>query len=224
MTLKLVIGNKNYSSWSMRPWMAMKIAGIPFEDRVISLDDPVFKPELAKLTPAGKVPVLIDGDRHIWESLAIIEYVAEKFPGAGLWPADAAARAHARVTSAEMHAGFAPLRRHCAMNMRRPPQKRELTPEVQSDVARIERMWSDCRARFGQGGPFLFGAAGAADAMYAPVVSRFHTYAIEVGEDARAYMKAVMALPAWSEWEKAARQESWVLPRAEVDWPNVLKA
>ena len=224
MTLKLVIGNKNYSSWSMRPWMAMKLAGIPFEEQVISLDDPQFKSELAKLTPAEKVPVLIDKDRHIWESLAIIEYVAEKFPEAKVWPVDAAARAHARVLSAEMHAGFVPLRRHCAMNMVRPPKKRELPPEVQSDVARIEQMWSDCRARFGKGGAFLFGATCATDAMYAPVVSRFHTYQIDVGEDARAYMKAVMALPAWLEWEGAARQETWVLPRGEVDWPNVLQA
>jgi glutathione S-transferase len=228
MTLKLVIGNKNYSSWSMRPWMAMKLAGVAFEERVISLDDPEFKAELSKLTPAGKVPVLIDGDRHIWESLAIIEYLAEKFPAANLWPADAAARAHARVLCAEMHAGFAPLRRHCAMNMVRPRKKRELPPEAQSDVMRdvkrIEQMWADCRERFGKSGPFLFGAAGAADAMYAPVVSRFYTYDIEVGDEARAYMQAVMALPAWAEWENAASQESWVLPRGEVDWPHVSRA
>ena len=223
MTLKLVIGNKNYSSWSMRPWMAMKIAGIVFDEKVISLDDAVFKSELYKLTPAGKVPVLIDGDRHIWESIAIIEYVAEKFPTAAVWPANEGARAHARVVCAEMHAGFAPLRRHCAMNMMRPPSKRELTPEVQNDVTRIEQIWTDCRARFGEGGAFLFGAAGAADAMYAPVVSRFHTYDIAVGPEARAYMIAVMMLPAWSEWEKAARQETWVLPRGEIDWPNVLR-
>jgi glutathione S-transferase len=223
MALQLIIGNKNYSSWSMRPWMAMKIAGIAFEERVISLDDPVFKAVLARLTPAGKVPVLIDGDRHIWESLAIIEYVAEKFPGANVWPADPAARAHARVIAAEMHAGFAPLRSHCAMNMARPPKKRELPAEASANVARIEEMWADCRRRFGKGGPFLFGTAGAADAMYAPVVSRFHTYEIEVDEDARAYMAAVKGLPAWIEWEKAALQESWVLPRGEVDWPDVLR-
>lgn len=221
--MKLVIGNKTYSSWSMRPWMAMKIAGIPFEDRVISLDDPIFKAELARLTPAGKVPVLIDGDRHIWESLAIIEYVAEKFPDAKVWPVDTAARAHARVISSEMHAGFAALRKHCAMNLARPQKKRELTPEVEADVARIEEMWADCRRRSGKSGPFLFGAACAADAMYAPVVSRFHTYAIDVGDEARAYMKAVMGLPAWIEWEKAALQESWVLQRGEVDWPKVLR-
>jgi len=202
----------------------MKIARIAFEERVISLDDPSFKSELRKLTPAGKVPVLIDGDRHIWESLAIIEYLAEKFPDARLWPGDAGARAHARVICAEMHAGFAPLRHHCAMNMMRPPRKRELPPEVQRDITRLDQMWTDCRARFGEGGPFLFGAAGAADAMYAPVVSRFHTYDIDVGQDARAYMAAVMALPEWSEWETGARQETWVLPRGEVDWPKVLRA
>ena len=223
MTLKLVIGNKNYSSWSMRPWMAMKIARIAFEERVISLDDPAFKSELRKLTPAGKVPVLIDGDRHIWESLAIIEYLAEKFPDAKLWPGDAGARAHARVICAEMHAGFAPLRRHFPMNIARQRQRRELQPEVQGDVARIEQMWGDCRTRFGKGGPFLFGAVGAADAMYAPVVSRLHTYDIEIGADTRAYMQAVMALPAWLEWEKAARQEPWILLHDEIDWPKVLK-
>jgi glutathione S-transferase len=224
VSLSLVIGNKNYSSWSMRPWMALKIGNIPFQERVLHLDDPAFKSELANLTPAGKVPVLVDGERHIWESLAIVEYLAEKFPDAKLWPADAGARAHARAICAEMHAGFSPLRRHCAMNMRRPRQRRELTPEVERDVARIDQMWSDCRARFGRGGSFLFGAPSAADAMYAPVVSRFHTYDIEVGKDARAYMQAVMALPAWAEWEKAAREEEWVLPRAEVDWPHVLTA
>ena len=222
--LQLVVGNKNYSSWSMRPWMALKIGNIPFEERVLHLDDPAFKPELARLTPVGKVPVLIDGDRHIWESLAIIEYAAEKFPQVKLWPADEEARAHARVIATEMHAGFSSLRRHCPMNMQRPPKRRALTPEVQRDVARIEQMWSDCRARFGADGPFLFGTAGAADAMYAPVVSRFHTYDVGISSNARVYMEAVMALPAWTEWEKAARQESWVLPRAEVDWPDVLRA
>ena len=223
MGLTLVVGNKNYSSWSMRPWMAMRIANIPFEDRVMHLDDPLFKSELAKLTPAGKVPVLVDGDRHIWESLAIIEYIAETFPDTGIWPSDLAARAHGRVVSSEMHAGFVHLRRHCPMNMARPPKRRDLTTEVKNDITRLEQMWSDCRARFGKGGPFLFGAASAADAMYAPVVSRFHTYDIAVSPDTRAYMQAVRTLPAWTAWETAARQEAWVLPRSEVDWPEVLR-
>ena len=223
MGLHLVIGNKNYSSWSMRPWIGMKAAGIAFDETVISLDAPDFKLRLAKLSGTGKVPVLIDGDTHVWESLAILEYVAEKFPQAGLWPADAAARAHARAISNEMHAGFVPLRRHLPMNLWRPVQKRHLTSEAAANVKRIDAMWSDCRARFGQGGPFLFGKFSAADAMYAPVVARFHTYAVEVGAAARAYMDAMMALPAWAEWTAAALQEEWVLPEDEVDWPTVVR-
>lgn len=223
MALKLVVGNKNYSSWSFRPWIAMKVAGIPFEETVISLDAPDFKDRVGKLSPAGKVPILVDGDTPVWESLAIVEYLAEKFPQMELWPSDNAARAHARTVAAEMHAGFAPLRRHCPMNISRLPKSRELTPEVEADVKRIDAMWNDCRARFGKGGPFLFGRFGAADAMYAPVVSRFHTYGIEVSSAARAYMDAVMALPAWAEWTAAARREPWVLQRCEVDWPDVLK-
>jgi glutathione S-transferase len=133
------------------------------------------------------------------------------------------ARAHARAIAAEMHAGFVPLRRLLPMNMWRPVQKRELTPDVQSNVRRLEAMWTDCRTRYGAGGAFLFGAFGAADAMYAPVVSRFHTYSVEVGALARAYMDAVMALPAWGEWRAAALQEPWVLAEDEVDWPTVLR-
>ncbi len=223
MALGLVIGNKNYSSWSLRPWIAMKAAGIPFEETVISLDNPEFQPRVSALSPAGMVPVLTDGDVRVWESLAILEYLAEKFPKARLWPADASTRAHARTVAAEMHAGFAPLRRYCPMNIARLPKVRELTPEVDDNVRRIDTLWSDCRARFGKAGPFLFGAFGAADAMYAPVVSRFHTYGITVSPAASAYMESVMALPAWSEWAAAARREPWVLPRCEVDWPNVLK-
>jgi glutathione S-transferase len=223
MALTLVIGNKNYSSWSFRPWIAMKALGIAFVDRVISLDDREFKPTLLKLSPAGKVPVLLDGDTHVWESLAILEYLAEKFPGAGLWPADAAARAQARAIAAEMHAGFGPLRRHCPMNFWRPVKRRDLPADVAADVVRIDAMWSDCRGRFGSSGAFLFGPFTAADAMYAPVVSRFHTYGIDVGAAARAYIEAVMALPAWAEWQAAALREPWVLPLDEPDWPTVLR-
>jgi len=221
LTLKLIIGNKNYSSWSFRPWIGMKVAGIAFEEEVISLSAPEFKPRVSKFSGTGKVPVLIDGDAKVWESLAILEYVAEKFPQAGLWPSDATMRAHARAISAEMHAGFLPLRRLCPMNMWRPVKKRELTPEVAANVARIDAMWSDCRARFGKGGSFLFGKWSAADAMYAPVVSRFHTFGVEVGGAARAYMDVVMALPAWKEWYAAALKEEWVLAEDEVDWPEV---
>jgi glutathione S-transferase len=223
MALKLVIGNKNYSSWSFRPWIAMKVAGIAFEEEVISLDAADFKPRVTAISGTGKVPALADGGVHVWESLAILEYLGEKYPHAQLWPADPAARAHARSIAAEMHAGFVPLRRHLPMNMWRPVIRRELPPEVQTNVRRIEAIWTDCRARYGTGGGFLFGAFGAADAMYAPVVSRLHTYAVEVGPVARAYMDAVMALPAWREWQGAALAEPWVLPEDEVDWPTVVR-
>jgi glutathione S-transferase len=222
MALTLVIGNKNYSSWSFRPWIALKQAGIAFDEKVISLDAPEFKPTLLKVSPVGKVPVLIDGDIHVWESLAILEYLAEKFPAAKLWPADFSARAHARTIATEMHAGFVPLRKHCPMNFWRPVKRRDLPADVAANVARIDAMWSECLARFG--GPFLLGKNfSAADAMYAPVVSRFHTYAIEAGAASRTYMDAVMALPAWAEWKKAALVEPWVLAEDEPDWPTVLR-
>jgi len=221
MSLTLIIGNKNYSSWSLRPWIAMKAAGIPFEEKVIPLYEPGSREEILKYSPAGKVPVLIDGDQHVWETLAILEHLAEKFPAAGLWPKDARARSHARVVAAEMHAGFQALRRNCTMNLWLPVKPRPQPEEVMADVRRIEALWSDCRARFGQGGPFLFGGFGAADAMYAPVVARFHHYGLPVGAQTRAYMDAVMALPAWREWHAAAMQEPWIMKHNEPDWPLV---
>lgn len=224
MALTLTIGNKNYSSWSFRPWIAMKVVGITFDEVVISLDAPDFKVRLLKISGTGKVPALDDNGVHVWESLAILEYLAERFPEAQLWPADPAARAHARAIASEMHAGFVPLRRACPMNMWRPVKRLELNDEAAGNARRIEAIWTECRSRYGKGGPFLFGAFGAADAMYAPVVSRFHTYAVPVGPPARAYMDAVMALPAWAEWKAAAVTEPWVLPQDEVDWPTVLKA
>lgn len=223
MALTLVIGNKNYSSWSFRPWIAMRVAGIAFDEVVISLDAEDFKARVSKHSGTGKVPVLIDGPVQVWESLAILEYLAEKFPASKLWPADAAARAHARAISSEMHAGFLPLRRACPMNMGRPVKRLVLNADVAANVARIDAMWTDCRSRFGAGGPFLFGAFTASDAMYAPVVSRIHTYGISVSEGARAYMTAMMALPAWGEWLSAALKEPWVLPEDEIDWPTVLR-
>jgi glutathione S-transferase len=221
MTLKLVVGNQNYSSWSLRPWIAMKATGIAFEQKVISLTDPDFKSELLRVSGAGKVPVLIDGTLSVWESLAILEYLGERFPEAQLWPSDTEARAHARAIASEMHAGFLQLRRHCPMNIWRPVKKRDLPADVAANVQRIDAMWSDCRSRFGAGGPFLFGRFSAADAMYAPIVSRFHTYAIEVGIEGRRYMEAVLSLPAWEEWQRAARAEPWIIPDYEVDWPDV---
>jgi glutathione S-transferase len=221
--VKLIIGNKNYSSWSLRPWIALKVAGIAFEEEVISLDAKDFKARVSKISGTGKVPALADGNVHVWESLAILEYLAEKYPSAPLWPADPAARALGRAIASEMHAGFVPLRRHLPMNMRRPVVPRQLTPEAQANVRRIEAIWTDCRMRYGMDGAFLFGSFSAADAMYAPVVSRFHTYAVELGALARAYMDAVMALPAWGEWRAAALAEPWVLPEDEVDWPTVVR-
>lgn len=220
MTLQLIIANKNYSSWSLRPWLAMKAAGIPFEEILLPFDAPDFKARVTALSGAGKVPVLIDGETRVWESLAILEFLAERFPAAALWPRQAAARAHARAVSAEMHAGFQSLRRQLPMNVRRPVKARPLDTDAAADVARIDAIWNECRARFGADGPFLYGAFGAADAMYAPVVSRFHTYAVDVSAAARAYMRAVMALPDWNEWREAARREVWVVPHDEVDWPD----
>jgi glutathione S-transferase len=214
MTLQLILGNKNYSSWSFRPWLALTVAGIPFEEMVLPIYVPGAREKILESSPSGKVPVLIDGAIHVWESLAIIEYAAEKFPGAGLWPQQREARAHARAVANEMHGGFLPLRRACPMNMRRAPGAIELSPDVLANVARVDEIWTDCRARYR--GPFLFGAFGAADAMFAPVVSRFHTYAVAVGPIARAYMTAVMALPAWADWQAAAAQERWVLPEFEI--------
>lgn len=226
MPLRLIIGNKNYSSWSLRPWLAMKVAGIAFNETLVSLDAADFRAKVLALSGGGgpgKVPMLIDGDVRVWESLAILEYLAERFPASGLWPAAESARAHARSAAAEMHSGFMGLRRHLPMNVRRPVKARALDADAAADAARIDTIWAECRARFGAGGPFLYGAFGATDAMYAPVVWRFHTYAVDVSEGARAYMRAVMALPAMAEWRDAARGEPWVLSHDEVDWPQVLR-
>jgi glutathione S-transferase len=221
MSLTLIIGNKNYSSWSLRPWIAMKVANIPFEEILIPLYEPGSSERILKYSPAGKVPVLLDGDDLVWESLAILEHLAERFPEANLWPADTRARSFARCAATEMHGGFQPLRQNCTMNMWLPPKARPQPPEVLANVKRIETLWAECRTRFGNGGPFLFGTFGNADAMYAPVVSRFHTHGLTVGPGTRAYMDAVMALPAWQEWHDAAMKESWVMQHNEPDWPMV---
>ena len=217
MALTLVIGNKKYSSWSLRPWIAMRNAGIAFEEVLLELYTDSFKSHLRQYTPVGKVPVLLDGDAVIWESIAILEHLAEKFPNADLWPADPAARGHARSIATEMHGGFAALRSHCPMNLARAVRKRVLTPAVEAEVERIDAMWSEARARFGKGGPYLFGAFGAADAMYAPVVARVHHYDIAVSPAARAYVDAVRALSAYREWEAAGLKEAWVMAGNEVD-------
>ena len=219
--MKLVIGNKNYSSWSFRPWIAMNVAGIPFDEEVISLYVEGSREKILQHSPGGKVPILIDGETHVWESLAILEYLAEKFPEKGFWPADQLARAHARAISTEMHAGFVPLRQECGMSFWRPPAKRALSAAAQADVARVEEIWTGARAKYGAEGPFLFGEFSAADAMYAPVVQRVIAYEIDVSAPAKAYMQAMTALPAWAEWRRAALRETWVIPKFEYDWPQV---
>src|ERR1700712_5390056 len=175
MTLRLVIVNKAYSSWSLRPWIAMTHFGIPFEETVIPMARPETRARILEFSPTGKCPALIDGDIVIWESLSILEYLAESFPDLAIWPRDKRARAQARTLSNEMHAGFQALRNHCPTQFVRPVRKKALTSEVEADVARIEAAWADARARFGAGGRFLFGEFCAADAMFAPVVNRFHT-------------------------------------------------
>lgn len=213
--LKLVIGNKNYSSWSMRPWLALRASGIPFEETFIPLyTGAADKQRILDVSPAGKVPVLIDGDVTVWDSLAIVEYLAEKFPEKKLWPDDRAARARARAISAEMHSGFAALRNECGMNLHRPVGSVPLSEEAQGNIARIQEIWTDCLTR--HGGPFLFGAFGGADAMYAPVVHRFRTYAIEVGSESRRYMDAMQSLPAFQQWTRDGLAETIVIEKFET--------
>lgn len=218
MTLTLVIGNKNYSSWSMRPWLALKTANIAFDEVSIPLyTGDADKQRILKFSRSGKVPVLVDGDITVWDSLAIIEYAAERFPDAQLWPEDRASRAHARSVSAEMHSGFAALRNECGMNLHRPVGAKALSADARADIARIQESWSECRERYGKLGPYLFGAFSGADAMYAPVVHRFRTYAIGVSLPVRDYMDTMMALPAFQQWTRAGLAETRVIEKFEVD-------
>jgi glutathione S-transferase len=217
MTLTLVIGNKNYSSWSMRPWLALRANDIPFEEIFIPLSSgDADKRRILDFMPSGKVPVLVDGGITIWDSLAIIEYLAERFPEKRLWPEDPAQRAHARSISAEMHSAFAALRKECGMNLHRPVGAIGLSADASADAARVQEIWAECSERYGGSGGFLFGAFGAADAMFAPVVHRFRTYAIAVTPQARRYMDTVMALPAFKEWTSAALAETLVIEKFEA--------
>jgi glutathione S-transferase len=217
MTLKLVIGNKNYSSWSMRPWLALRANNIIFDEIFIPLytgeED---KKRILAFTGSGKVPILVDGDVTIWDSLAIIEYLAERFPNASLWPEDRARRAHARSISAEMHSGFPALRKECGMNLHRPVGAVELSADARADIARVQQIWIECRERHGKLGRFLFGNFGAADAMFAPVVHRFRTYAIAVAPEVQAYMETMMELPAFQEWTRAALAETILIEKFET--------
>ena len=215
----LVIGNKNYSSWSLRGWLMVRIAGIEFEELVIPLDLPETQPEIRKHSPSGRLPVLLHRGLAIWESLAIGEYLNDLKPEAGLWPAAAAARAHARSISCEILAGFAELRSNMPMNIRASYPGRGLTSAVRADIERITGLWRDCRKRFAGAAPkddgFLFGSFSAADAMYAPVVTRLRTYGVTVDSDTDAYCKAILALPAMKEWIDAAKNEPWLIQAYE---------
>ena len=215
MTLRLVIGNKNYSSWSMRPWLALRASGIPFEETVVPLYTGTSdKQRILDVSRAGKVPILVDGDVTIWDSLAIIEYLAERFPEKWLWPEAAAQRAHARSISAEMHSGFAALRNECGMNLHRPIRAIDLSDDAKANIARVQEIWRECLTRYG--GPFLFGAFTAADAMYAPVVHRFRTYAVAVTAESERYMNAMMALPAFQEWTREGLAETLIIEKFET--------
>ncbi|HYA38731.1 MAG TPA: glutathione S-transferase family protein [Candidatus Methylomirabilis sp.] len=215
MGLALVIGNKNYSSWSLRPWLLLKQAGIPFREIRISLYTEESPVQIRKYSPSGKVPALLDDGVTVWESLAICEYLADKFPERQLWPADRIARAEARSVATEMHAGFGALRQHMSMNCRRHLPGKGRTPEVLRDIARITVLWNDCRVRFGDNGQFLFGKFSIADCMYAPVALRFVTYDVELDPVSAAYVKTIAALPAIRQWVADARAEPEVIPQFE---------
>ncbi len=213
----LVVGNRNYSSWSLRGSLAAHMAGIEFEEQLVRLSEPGSRAALLRHSPAGKVPILKHGARVVWDSLAIVEYLAERRPQAGLWPADPDARALARSIAAEMHAGFAALRQHMPMNLKKRLPGKGQGPGLAADIARIGAIWQDCRSRFGAGGPFLFGEPCAADAMYAPVATRFRTYGVGLEPMAQAYADAVLAWPAFLEWQAAALEEPWIIAEDEVD-------
>lgn len=213
---RLIIGNKNYSSWSLRPWLALRVGGIDFDEKMVPLFEADWAERKAEL-PSGTVPVLQHDGLVIWETLAILEYAAETWPDAQLWPTDKAARARARSISSEMHAGFTKLRGAMPMNVRAHHPGRGMHQGVAENIRRIETLWTDCRQTFGAGGDFLFGDFCNADAMFAPIVSRFTTYGVQVGRVARAYMDAVQALPAMQQWSEAGRAEPWVLVEDEID-------
>jgi glutathione S-transferase len=204
--MHLVIGNKNYSSWSLRPWLAMKVLELAFDEVRIPLYRPGSKEQILRYSPAGRVPILRDGETTVWDSLAILEYLAEKHPK--LWPSDPAQRAKARAVSAEMHSGFAALREQMSMNTRKRYAGKGRTPEVLADIARIDDIWGQAK------GPFLFGGFTAADAMYAPVVLRFRTYEVEVRK--KSYMDAMLALPAMRQWIEAAEREPESIPELDL--------
>ncbi len=212
--LKLIIANKNYSSWSFRPWIALKAKGIEFEEVFSQFNEETGHKHFAEFSPTKKVPVLQDGDLSVWESLAILEYLAEKFPESGLWPVDVKDRAMARCISNEMHGGFMSLRAECPMNMRRVEEAIPVSDGVGKDVKRITNIWRECLKI--SGGPFLFGEFSNADAMFAPVVNRIAKYKLSDDPIVERYSSAMTALPAWQEWEEAGKAEPWIVEEDEA--------
>lgn len=204
----LVIGNKNYSSWSLRPWLLLQQFGVDFEEIRLPLDTPEFFERVPRYSPTGRVPVLHDGDRVVWDSLAICEYANERWLDQRGWPADIAVRAVARSAAAEMHSGFAALRGQLPMNCRRLPSERRWDADAQRDIDRVQQLWRDLRRRFGGDGDFLCGDFGIVDAMYAPVCVRFRGYGVALDDTAQAYLAAMFALPAFQAWEQAALAET----------------
>ncbi len=213
---QLIIGNKNYSSWSLRAWLLLAHHGIEFREIRIPLDQPDTKRRLADYTGAGKVPVWQDGDLTVWDSLAICETVSEQWLGGRGWPENASARAEARSVTAEMHSGFAALREQLPMNCRAHGRRVPMTPELERDIARIDRVWSNCRARWQQGGPWLFGSLSIADCFYAPVALRCRTYGVELSEPASAYRDTLLGWPALKRWVDDACEETETIPHEEV--------
>jgi glutathione S-transferase len=215
--LHLVIANKAYSSWSMRPWIAMTANGLAFRETVICLGQDATSAEIKKHSPAGKCPVLKHGGIVVWDSLAILDYLAEAFYDRSWWPTDPHARALAWSISAEMHSGFQNVRANMTMNVRKDLPGRGRAPGVDTDIARICDIWRDARARFGAGGPFLFGTFSNADAMYAPVVTRFKTYGVDLDPVCQAYCDAILGLPAMVQWYADAAAEPWVIAKYELE-------
>lgn len=212
--LELTIGNQNYSSWSLRPWLALKQAGLPFTVHVVPLRQDGAKASILARSPSGKVPALRHGDLTVWDSLAICEYVAELAPEANLWPQDRARRAIARSVAAEMHSGFTGVRSSMPMNLRADLPGWGHTPEALADIARIQEIWTGLRAANPAGGPFLFGHFTIADAMFAPVATRFKTYGVALNPTAQAYVDAVLASPSFQEWRAAGVAETWTIDYA----------
>lgn len=218
-TLTLVVGTQNYSSWSLRPWILMSHLDLPFTTRVIHFGTQEFATEVPKLSPTRRVPLLVDGEQRIWDSLAICEYASELAGGRG-WPSGTAARAHARSVAAEMHSSFTALRSQCPMNIRARDRRVPMTAELAADVARIDALWSDCRRQHADAGPWLFGRYSVADAMFAPVAMRIVTYGLPIETLSRQYLQTVVDDPRLAPWIAAAHAENVVVPEDEAGAPS----